>query len=426
MELYAASYLLPMASSPIPGGAVTVENGRIVETGTLAELRSRHSGSVHDFPGCAILPGLVNAHTHLELTHFPSWKIRKGIDYSPRTYVDWIIQVIKIRRALTPQELELSVREGLRICLEAGTTTIGEILTDRSLLPFYASSGLSGRLYFEAIGHDPVRCAELVSDLDEAITSFPGGDFLPGLSPHAPHSVSEYLHRDVRRLADERNLPRIIHLAESREESDFFFDSTGKIAELLYPHVRWEPYLPAPRRTTATAWLDGLGVFSGSVSAVHCVHLTPSDAEILARRGVGVVLCPRSNDKLAVGRAPAALLKKVGIGLALGTDSLASNDSLSLWDEMRYLLDQFPGVFTPSEVLTMTTIEPARQLALADRVGSLEEGKRADLLVMKLPDRQYAGEDLHEAVIHAGELLHVVLSGRFTDDRSEPYQPASE
>ena len=85
MELYAASYLLPVSSPPIAGGAIAVDSGRIVETGTLAELRARHGGPVHDFPGCAILPGLVNAHTHLELTHFPSWKIRKGIDYSPRS-----------------------------------------------------------------------------------------------------------------------------------------------------------------------------------------------------------------------------------------------------------------------------------------------------------------------------------------------------
>ncbi|WP_306533461.1 amidohydrolase family protein [Geobacter sp.] len=412
MELYAASYLLPISSPPIPGGAVAIDNGHIVETGTLDELRSRHGGPVHDFPGCAILPGLVNAHTHLELTHFPSWKIRKGIDYSPRTYIDWIIQVIKIRRALTPQELELSVREGLRICLEAGTTAIGEIVTDRSLLPLYAGSSFTGRLFFEAIGHDPVRCAELISDIDTALSAFSGGAFLPGLSPHAPHTVSEHLHRDVNRLAGERNVPRMIHLAESREESDFFFNSSGRIAEILYPHVRWEPYLPAPRRTTATAWLDGLGVLNGPISAVHCVHLTPADAEILAKRGVGVVLCPRSNDKLDVGRAPAALLKKLGIPLALGTDSLASNDSLSLWDEMRYLINLFPGVFTPSEVLAMTTLGSARNLALADKIGSLDKGKRADLLVMKLPDQYGSGEGLYEALIHSAELLHVIPCGK--------------
>lgn len=411
MELYAASYILPISSPPIPGGAVAVENGCIVETGTLADLRSRYTGPVHDFPGCAILPGLVNPHTHLELTHFPSWKIRKGIDYSPRTYVDWIIQVIKIRRALLPKELDLSVREGVRICLEAGTTAIGEILTDRSLIPLYADSGLTGRLFFEAIGHDPVRNSQLVSELDAGISTFSGGEFLPGISPHAPHTLSEHLHQEVQRLADKRNVPRVIHLAESREESDFFFDSSGKIAVQLYPHVRWEQYLPPQRRTTATAWLDGLGVFNGAISAVHCVHLTPADAEILSKRGAGVILCPRSNDKLAVGRAPVALLKKLGIPLALGTDSLASNDSLSLWDEMRYLLDMFPGIFAPSEVLSMTTIGPAGQLALSNSIGSLDAGKRADLLVVRLPARHGSGEGLHEALIYSGELIRVHLAG---------------
>jgi imidazolonepropionase-like amidohydrolase len=112
-----------------------------------------------------------------------------------------------------------------------------------------------------------------------------------------------------------------------------------------------------------------------------------------------------------VGRAPVALLKKLGISLALGTDSLASNDSLSLWDEMRYLLDQFPGNFTPSEVLSMTTIGAARHLALAERFGSLDKGKSADLLVMKLPDQHSSGEALHEALIHSGELLQVFLAG---------------
>src|SRR6266568_7904810 len=111
MQIYAASYLVPVSSSPVPGGALVVDRGRIVAVGPLAELRTAYPAPVHDFHGHVIIPGLVNAHAHLELTHFPSWKIRKGIDYTPRTYVDWVVQVIKIRRALSLHELELSVRE---------------------------------------------------------------------------------------------------------------------------------------------------------------------------------------------------------------------------------------------------------------------------------------------------------------------------
>jgi len=123
MQIYAASYLFPVSSPPLAGGAIAVADGRIVDAGPLDRLRAEYSAPVREFPDCVIMPGLVNAHSHLELTHFSSWKLRKGIDYSPRTYVDWVIQVIKIRRNLTRSELEHSVMEGIRVSLECGTTT---------------------------------------------------------------------------------------------------------------------------------------------------------------------------------------------------------------------------------------------------------------------------------------------------------------
>lgn len=411
MELYAASYLLPVSSPPVAGGAIAVADGKIVAAGTLDELRRSFNAPVRDFPGCAIVPGLVNAHTHLELTHFPSWKLRKDIDYSPRTYVDWIIQVIKIRRALTVQELQLSVREGIRICLEAGTTAVGEILSDPSLLPLYAETPLAGRICFEAIGQDPVTCIPQLAKLRELLAGFSLGRFRSGLSPHAPHTLSADFHREVYRLADEFEVPCLIHLAESAEEIDFFFDSTGRIADLLYPLVRWERFLPAPRRTTPVGWLAELGVLNGRVSAVHCVHLNPSDAEALKRHGVQIVLCPRSNDKLYVGKAPLYLFKKLGIPLALGTDSLASNDSLSLWDEMRYLLNAFADLLEPREVFAMATLGAAGALHLAGEIGSLEQGKWADFLVVRLPAALQAS-DVYAALIHSAELVSVYSRGQ--------------
>lgn len=412
MEIYAASYLVPISSPPVTGGAILVDGGRIAATGSVAELRAKHDAPVRDFPGCAIMPGLVNAHTHLELTHFPSWKIRKGIDYAPRTYVDWIIQVIKIRRALTLQELELSVREGIRICMESGTTAVGEILSDRSLLPLYAEAPLAGRIYFEAIGHDPVRCEESLAALRHDLTTFTNGLLKPGLSPHAPHTLSERFHGEIMGLAKDLDVPRLIHLAESREETDFFFDTSGKIAELLYPHVRWEEYLPPPQRATSTGWLDRLGLLDRHTTAVHGVQLTPADAEILKARGVSIVLCPRSNEKLAVGRAPAHLLKKLGVLLALGTDSLASNDSLSLWDEMRFAsTTAYPGVFTPAETLAMATLNAAQAMSVETEVGSLEAGKRADFLVVPLPG-SVTQSALYEAIIHGGDRSDVYVAGR--------------
>ncbi|HEY6871609.1 MAG TPA: amidohydrolase family protein [Geobacteraceae bacterium] len=410
MQIYAASYLLPVSSPPVAGGAIVTDNGRLVDLGTLEELRSRYGAPVREFPGCVIMPGLANAHTHLELTHFPSWKLRKGIDYSPRTYVDWVIQVIKIRRALSAEELLHSVCEGIYKSLECGTTMVGEILSDRSLLPIYRQSPLSGRLYFEAIGQDPVRCGELLRALEETLATFGDDRLRPGLSPHAPHTLSPRFLQDVAELAQGHTLPTAIHLAESAEEAEFIHSSGGRIAELLYPFAGWESYLPAPRRTTPTAYLDELGVLNERATVVHCVQVTPADAEILKRRGVCVVLCPRSNDRLVVGKAPAALLKKAGIPLALGTDSLASNDSLSMWDEMRFLLKEFPGVFTPDEILAMATLGGARALRLDCEAGSLAKEKRADFLVVR-PGRLPGPEEISRAVIEENHIEEVCLGG---------------
>ena len=411
MQIFAASYILPISSPPLAGGAIAVDNGLIVDSGTLEELRKVHAAPVREFPDCAIMPGLVNAHTHLELTHFPSWKLRKGIDYSPRTYVDWVIQVIKIRRALSHDELVHSVREGIRKSLECGTTTVGDILTDRTLLPLFLKSPLSGRLYCEAIGQDPAQCDALLRSIENVIASFKPGRLVPGISPHAPHTLSTRFMREIADLARGLSVPTAIHLAESLEETAFLHDSTGKIAELLYPFAGWADYIPAPRRTTPAAYLDSLGVLNTATSVVHCVHVTPADAEKLKQRGVTAVLCPRSNDRLTVGRAPAALLKKTGIPLALGTDSLASNDSLSLWDEMRFLRRQFPGVFTPEEVLEMATMGAAGSLHVRHEAGSLEKGKKADFLVMKTAPHRSMTE-LPEAMIEEGHLEEVFIGGR--------------
>lgn len=366
---------MPVSSSPIAGGALLVDQGRIKAVGKLSDILASYPAPVREFPGCVIIPGFVNAHSHLELTHFSSWKIRKGLDYEPRTYVDWVMQVIKINRGLTRHERELSLREGIRISLESGTTAVGDILTDGTYLPVHKESALAGRIYLEAIGQDPLRCSSLLAKLESELSLFDDSKILPGLSPHAPHTLSHTFMQDIAKLAASKSIPLAIHIAESREEMDFFFDSTGKIAELLYHDVGWQGFIPSPMRTTPVEYLEKHGILSAATTAIHCVHITHTDAELLKKRDVKVVLCPRSNEELDVGKAPAYLFKKMGIPLALGTDSLASNDSLSLQDEMSFLMHNFPGVFTPEEILHMATLGGAQAIGLAHETGSLEQGK---------------------------------------------------
>jgi cytosine/adenosine deaminase-related metal-dependent hydrolase len=387
------------------------DNGQIIALGTRAEMTALFAAPVTDYPGCVIMPGLVNAHTHLALTHFPAWKLRKGLDYLPRTYVDWVIQVIKIARGLTIEEKVLSLQEGIEKSLEAGTTAIGEIVTDFSLIGNYATTPLRGRLLLEVIGQDQLRGASQVENLLQLIAQFPVGRFSPGISPHTPHTVADQILTSLTTAAEKLQIPLVVHLAESAEELLFAHDSSGTIASLLYPFVGWEQYLPPPRRTTPTAHLATLGLLKPGTVAVHGVHLTPSDAELLRQHGVGVILCPRSNERLNVGKAPIHLYKKLGIKLALGTDSLASNDSLSLWDELRALQDLFPGAFTPDEALTLATFAGAELLGIAAETGSLKAGKSADFLVVQ-PTEQIANPlDVARALINDSRMLQTYIAG---------------
>lgn len=410
MRIYAASYLLPISSPPIEGGAIAVEDGLIAAVGTVRELRSAYAAApVTDLPECVIMPGLVNAHTHLELTHFPAWKMRKELDYLPKRYVEWVQQVVKVKRALQPGDLEHSLREGMRLCLESGTTAVGDILSDFSLIPLFRDTPLTGRLFLEAIGHEPTHCRSLVERM-EALLQGLQGTLLPGISPHTPHTVSKELFKALQALSEKLRVPKAVHLSETADEASFMHDTTGAIADLLYPMAQWEQYLPHPMRTTSTHFLDDLGVLDRSTLAVHAVHVTPDDVALLKARGVSVVLCPRSNDRLFVGCAPHRLLKSAGVPLALGTDSLASNDSLSLWDEMRFLQQIAPEVFAPEELLTMATMGGARALKIGSSTGSLEPGKRADFQVLHCDAEDAA--TLPAAVLAGGRLEQVYVAGK--------------
>lgn len=410
MRIYAASYMLPIIGPPVAGGAIAVYEGRIVASGRLADLRQQFAAPVEEFPDCIIMPGLVNAHTHLELTHYPAWKLRSGLHYSPRSYSDWIIQVIKIKRGLGLTELSASLLEGLKISLQSGTTMVGDFLSDRRLLPFYENAEISGRIYLEFIGQEPDRCTHLLASIDDDIHQLPS-PFLPGIAPHAPFTVSQQLLHSLLESARHKGLPLAMHVAESAAEQDFFRNSTGGIATDLYPFVGWQNYLPPPQNVTPTGWLAAADALGPDFLTMHAVHLEQSDIELLKKAGCTVVLLPRSNDNLAVGRAPAALLQKAGVPLALGTDSLASSDSLSLWDEMRFLLDVFPQQFSPVDALNMATINAARAIKRDSDAGSLEKGKMADFLVVKTVRKPDAAK-LYEQLLEDARILAVWCAGR--------------
>lgn len=409
IRIYAASWLLDPATEQISGGAIAVRDGVIIARGTRDDMLRSLSAELVEYPGAAILPGFVNAHTHLELTHFPAWREQHGMEYSPRTFVDWIIQMVKINRGVTPEHARLSLHEGIRKCLQSGTTSVGDILTRYDLQTEYRQQAIGGRLYFEILGHDPARLNARLAEALHTIDTLHDTAITPALSPHAPYTIAEQFLGNIRTTATSHHLPLAIHISESAAETDFIYNSSGPIAELMYPYVGWQEHLTPPRHCSSTDLFDRHALLTPSTLAVHCVHLTLADARLLKERGVSICLCPRSNQRLDVGVAPVALFKKLGIPLALGTDSLASNDSLSLWDEIRFAHNQFADILTPAELLTMATSGGAAALAIADRAGSLVIGNRADFQIVEL--KGATEQNLAQRLVEQGTSAQVYLAG---------------
>ena len=407
--IYAASWLINPDAPPIAGGALLVRDGLIVDSGPLDVLRRGYAAPVLDFPGCALLPGFVNAHTHLALTHFPSWRLRSSVDYNPRRFTDWIIQLIKISRGLTAAEYPPSVHEGIRMCLESGTTAIGEIITNPALAGLYHKSPLVGRLYFECLGQDLNHFTSTFTAATAAATQGESQQILTGISPHSPYTIAPEHLTAIRDSSASKTLPLAIHVSESRSEVEFIRNGSGDFASDFYPFVGWERFLGRPPGCSSTELLDRFGLLTPTTVAVHCVHLTAADTDIIKSRGSHIVLCPRSNDLLDVGRAPVALFKKTGISLALGTDSLASNNSLSLWDELRFALETFPDDLTEQDVLRMVTLGGAAALGVSDSCGSLAAGKRADFQVISTSP----GDESRvvQRVMRTGKLQEVFVGG---------------
>ncbi len=382
IKIYAASWLFNPVQPPISGGGLAVYRGRIMETGRASDLVSRYGCPATEFPGCTIMPGFVNAHTHLSFTDFPEWSSRVPQDSTVNSFTDWILRVVKVRRQVTMDETTLSVRNGIKLLLDTGTTSAGDIVTCPEILAGFEGTPLGGRLYLELIGQDrSLFDLRLESSLKAAQGI--SAPLFPGLSPHAPYTLNSDLLPGIADAVTAGSMPLSLHLAESSAEIELLYNSSGPFAEEIYPLLGWKDYLPPPRRITPVDFFDQGGLLGPGTLAVHCVYVSAGDAAFLKKRGVTICLCPRSNQWLDVGTAPVALFKRLGIPLCLGTDSLASNDSLSLWDEIRFALDAYRGELSPDELLQMATAGGAAGIGLSDSIGSLEAGKRADFQVIE-------------------------------------------
>jgi cytosine/adenosine deaminase-related metal-dependent hydrolase len=412
-RLYRARYLVPIAAAPIEDGALLVEGGRITAVGSYAALR-RVDAELVDCADAVLLPPFANAHTHLELAHYAHWQSSADQAAIPNSFIDWILQVISVKRGVEPSRFLSSLQEGIRLSLESGTGAVGDILSSIPARAAYAGSALKGRLYYETLGVEPARNRQMLHTIGDLLDEGRVGSLAPGISPHSPYTLSAEYLEEIFAFARRRGVPLATHLAESLDEVDFLQESDGPLARVLYPCVGWREMLPPPARRTPVAYLAERGGLLAANLLIHGVQVTAMDVERLARSGATVVLCPRSNARLGVGRAPVERYLEQGVPLALGTDSLASCDSLSLWDEIAFARNWFDGCLSPSQLLTMATRNGAAALGLGGEMGVLEVNRGAHFQLLVPPSLPPAAE-LEEYLCSLGSNARIAalyLDGR--------------
>jgi len=412
MDLYLCRHLLPVSSPPVlEGAAVAVADGRILATGKpemvrkVLENRKDDGATVreHDLGDSVLLPGLVNTHTHLEL----SWMGKENLVQGE--YIPWLRSLLAIRETREADaDVQGSIQEGIEFMIRRGTVAVGDISNHLTTVLPLAESSLRGVIFHEIYSMDPDQGETVMTTAVEALTRANQvledhgnpGHFRLALTPHGAHTVSPALLKALAGRAGASQAPLSIHLAETKEEVQQLKTGDGAMRE-FYRERSFVDESWVPPKHSPVAHMDRLGALSAGTLAVHCVHLDRQDLARLQKRHCTVVTCPRSNRQLNVGKADVPTIMGAGIPVALGTDSLASAPDLDLFAEMKALRDEHPGL-APAAVLRMATLNGALALGLEGDLGSIEPGKLAMLIQVPLPA---ATADPLEAVTSCPDLV---------------------
>jgi aminodeoxyfutalosine deaminase len=384
-----ARWVLPVAGPPLEGGLVTVAGERIAAV----EPHGTRRADV-DLGDAAVMPGLVNAHTHLDLTGL------RGLAPPSPDFTGWLRQVIAYRRSRTLVEVVEDVRTGLAECLRCGTTLLGDVSGDGTSWNFLASAPLRAVVFREVLGLSRDRAAQAWTDLDPWLHAHPATPTCrPGTSPHAPYSVRAALIFG----AANRGVPSAIHLAESAAEQELLGHRRGPFVPFLRELGVWEPDGLVEDVGHVFQLCNGLA----SILFIHCNYLPP-DSPVPANGSI--VYCPRTHAAFGHPAHPFREFLARGVRVALGTDSLASNPDLDLLAEARFLPQRHPDL-SGADLLRMATLAGAEALGWADETGSLEPGKSADLVVVPLPP---AEGDPHNLVMTSKlPVQRVLIRGRW-------------
>ena len=414
MKIHTANHVLPVSSEPIFDGAVAVDRHQIAAVGPREDILAAYpDADVEDHGNAAIMPGLVNCHSHLEIT-----ALRGALDNVEHDFRSWLLRLNDLRSTMTDDDVRGSAVAGAIEGAEAGVTCFGDIgRMGQAGLAALKKVGLRGIVFQESEFSPDNRTAEAdfvdLAGKYEGLRSQETDLVRVGISPHSPYTVSSRLFELIAEYSIINRVPLSIHAAESPEETELLTRGTGFFTG-IYEKFGLEWHTP---RCTPIEYLDRLGVLSAQPLLAHCVTADDRDLARIAANGAKIAHCPKSNAKFGHGFAPFEKMLEAGISVGLGSDSVASNNVCDLFEEARFaslIARNRPGTdrfVTSKEMLETATLGGARALGIEGKIGSLEAGKEADIAVVTLTSvRQQPVADIYAALVFSTSAANVALT----------------
>jgi cytosine/adenosine deaminase-related metal-dependent hydrolase len=415
MKIISADYILPISSELISKGAVVIEKDKILAVGEAHDLRKKFPETeVEDFGEAVVMPGFVNAHSHLELT-----AMRGFLDDLENDFSAWLLTLSKTRaEKLTTDDIKISALWGGLEGAHAGVTCFADIgRFGAAGFEALQKIGLRGVVFQETefcpkneeAENDFIKLEEKFLELKENETNL----VKAGISPHAPYTVSRRLFEIIADYALRQNVRLSVHAAESKEETEFMRSGTGFLAG-VYKKLSLEWNAP---KVESIEYLSQIGILAAKPLLAHCVTVSDRDIESLAESDSRVAHCPKSNAKFGHGVAPFEKFLEKGVRVAFGSDSVASNNNCDILEEARFAAlsararEDKKRLLMAREIIETATYGGARALGLEAEIGTLEAGKQADVIVISLQAvAQQPVHDVYSAVLFASNAHQVILT----------------
>lgn len=392
MPIYRADWVLPISDDPVPSGWVSVHDNRITGVGTGAA-----PGAV-DLGRAAILPALVNVHTHLELSYLHR-RVAAG-----SSFVEWVRTLMALRRQYpdpSAPAIVTAARDAMAAARASGTGLVGDVSNTLVTVPLLREAGMAAQVFHELLGFNVADPTARVQSASAAAAASRAAerDVRVTLAAHAPYSVSPGMFRAIRSAVDAQPAPvTTVHLGESPDEVEFLRHGTGPFRALIEELGVWAPEWEPPG-VSPVAYLSDLGFLDRCSLVVHGVQFDGDDLSRLAALGVTVASCPRSNLHVGVGSPPLEAFYAMDVNVAFGTDSLASVADLNLFSELQEARRIAPRV-PARRLLESATLAGARALGFDAEFGSIDTGKRAALIAVRIPE---GADDVEEYLLSGVE-----------------------